>query len=173
MSVTEICLGSITGSHGIKGWLQVYSYTDPVEAIFDYSPWVLRKGDLEQRVVVKKGQLHGKKLIANVAGVDTRNQADELAGFEIHVTKAALPVLDEGDFYWFQLEGLDVVNRDGQCFGKVGYMMETGANDVMVVRPTDESIDNEERLIPYVDGEVVLKVDREAGKILIDWQADF
>ncbi|MCS5573512.1 MAG: ribosome maturation factor RimM, partial [Pseudomonadales bacterium] len=127
----------------------------------------------EQRLVVKKGQLHGKKLIANVAGVETRNQADELAGFEIHVAKAALPVLDEGDFYWFQLEGLDVVNRDGQCFGKVGYMMETGANDVMVVRPTDESIDNEERLIPYVDGEVVLKVDREAGKILIDWQADF
>ena len=173
MSVTEICLGSITGSHGINGWLKVYSYTDPVEAIFDYSLWILRKGDSEQRVVVEKGQLHGKKLIANVAGVDTRNQADELAGFEVHVAKAALPVLDEGEFYWFQLEGLDVVNRDGQCFGKVGYMMETGANDVMVVRPSDESIDNEERLIPYVDGEVVLKVDREAGKILIDWQADF
>ena len=173
MSVIEICLGSITGSYGIKGWLKVYSYTDPVESIVDYSPWILRKGDSEQRVVVKKGQLHGKKLIANVAGVDTRNQADELTGFEIHVAKAALPVLDEGDFYWFQLEGLDVVNRDGQCFGKVEYMMETGANDVMVVRASDESIDNEERLIPYIDGGVVLKVDREAGKILIDWQADF
>ena len=173
MSVTEICLGSITGSHGIKGWLKVYSYTDPVEAIFDYSPWILRKGDSEQRIVVKKGQLHAKKLVANLAGVDTRNQADELAGFEIYIAKAALPELDEGDFYWFQLVGLDVVNRDGQGLGKVGHMMETGANDVMVVRPTDESIDNEERLIPYVDGEVVLKVDREAREILVDWQTDF
>ena len=98
MSVTEICLGSITGSQGIKGWLKVYSYTDPAEAIFDYSPWILRKGDSEQRIVVKKGQLHGKKLIANLAGVDTRNQADELAGFEIYIAKAALPELDEGDF---------------------------------------------------------------------------
>lgn len=171
--MTEIRLGSITGSHGIKGWVKVYSYTDPIEAIFDYSPWILRKGKTEKRVEIDKGQIHGKKLIVSVAGVDTRNLADELAGFEIHVDQAALPELGEGDFYWFQLEGLDVFSKDGECFGKISHMMETGANDVMVVQPTEDSIDSKERLIPYVEDDVVLKVDREDGRILVDWQADF
>ena len=171
--MSEIRLGSITGSHGIKGWIKIYSYTDPVEAIFDYSPWILRKGESEQRVEVNKGQTHGKKLIASVLGVESRSRADELTGYEIHVPRAALPELEEGDFYWFQLVGLGVINREGQCFGEVSHMVETGANDVMAVTPTEESIDNKERLIPYVEERVVLKVDREAGTILVDWQADF
>ena len=173
MLVAEIRLGSIIGSHGIKGWFKVYSYTEPIESILSYSPWILRKADLEQRVVVSSGQLLGKKLIANVVGIDSRNLADELAGYEIHGAEVALPKLDEGDFYWFQLEGLAVVSEDGHCFGKVGHMMETGASDVMVVRPTDQSIDNQERLIPYIDREVVLKVDLETREILVDWQADY
>ena len=171
--MTEIRLGSITSSHGIKGWVKVYSYTDPVEAIFGYSPWILRKGKSEKEVTIKQGQLHGKKLIANVEGVDSRNLADELAGFEIHVDRAALPELEEGDYYWFQLQGLKVVNSNGENLGLVANMLETGANDVMVVQPGIDSIDDSERLIPYVEGQVVQKVDREIGEILVDWDADF
>jgi len=171
--VTEIRLGNITGSHGVKGWLKVYSYTKPVEAIFDYSPWILRKGEEEEVVVVEYSRLNGKSLLARIEGVNSRNLADELSGYEIHVKEAALRELEEGDFYWYQLKGLVVLSKEGECFGKVNYIIETGANDVMVVRPTDESIDNQERLIPYVDSEVVVEVDRETGKIVVDWQADF
>ena len=173
MLETEIRLGSITGSHGIKGWLKVYSYTEPVEAIFDYSPWILRRGDEEQRVIVNESQLNGKKLLASLEGVNSRSLADELSGYEIHVKETALRKLDEGDFYWFQLKDLAVFSKEGECFGRVGYIIATGANDVMVVQPTEESIDNQERLIPYVDSEVVLEVDRKARKILVDWQANF
>ena len=171
--MTEIRLGNITGSHGVKGWLKVYSYTKPVEEIFDYSPWILRKGEEEEVVVVEYSRVNGKSLLARIEGVNSRNLADELSGYEIHVKEAALRELEEGDFYWYQLKGLVVLSKEGKCFGKVGYIIETGANDVMVVRPNDESIDNQERLIPYVDSEVVVEVDRETGKIVVDWQADF
>lgn len=171
--MTEIRLGSVTGSHGIKGWIKVFSYTDPTSAIFDYSPWILRKGDSTKNVVVENGQVHGKKLIASVEGIDSRNMADELAGYEIHVDRAALPELEEGDFYWFQLEGMNVVNSRGDLLGAVNHMLETGANDVMVVRPVENSIDNTERLIPFVEDEVVQKVDREVGEILVEWDADY
>ncbi len=171
--MTEIRLGSVTGSHGIKGWIKVFSSTDPIEAIFDYSPWILRRDGLTKKVRVKNGQIHAKKLIAHVEGVDTRNLADELAGFEIYVEREALPELEEGDFYWFQLEGLRVVNSEGDHLGEVVQLMETGANDVMVVRPSEDSIDSEERLSPYVEGVIVLEVDREIGEIHVEWSADY
>ncbi|MBT4160263.1 MAG: ribosome maturation factor RimM [Gammaproteobacteria bacterium] len=171
--VTEIRLGSVTGSHGIKGWVKVFSYTDPVEAILGYAPWILRKGGITRKVEVETGQVHGKKLIAHVEGVDDRNLAEELTGFEIYVEKEALQELGEGDFYWFQLEGLRVVNSDGDLLGEVDHLLETGANDVMVVRPFEESIDSEERLIPYVEGQVVLEVDREIGEIHVEWSTDY
>ena len=171
--MTEIRLGSITSSHGIKGWFKVFSYTEPVERIFDYSPWILRKGSEERRVEISNGQQHGKRLIASVAGIENRTQADDLAGCEIHVARASLPELGEGDFYWFQLEGLSVFNREGLNIGEVSHMIETGANDVMLVRPTKNSFDNQERLIPYVEGGVVLKVDPETSTIVVDWRAEF
>ena len=171
--MTEIRLGSITSSHGIKGWFKVFSYTDPIEKIFDYSPWILRKGNEERRVEIRNGQQHGKRLIASVAGIENRTQADDLAGYEIHVARALLPELGEGDFYWFQLEGLSVFNREGLNLGEVSHMIETGANDVMSVRPTKNSIDNQERLIPYVEHDVVLSVDPEASTIVVDWRAEF
>jgi len=171
--VTEIRLGSVTGSHGIQGWIKVYSYTDPIEAIFSYTPWILRRGDIERNIEIRKGQVHGKKLIAHVEGIDTRDLADELKGFDIYVDREALPELDEGDFYWFQLEGLRVINQEGSLLGQVDHLMETGANDVLVVRPTAESVDSDERLIPFVENEVVKKVDREAGEIQVNWSVDY
>ena len=108
-----------------------------------------------------------------MAGIENRTQADELAGYEIYVASALLPELGEGDFYWFQLEGLSVFNREGLNLGEVSKMIETGANDVMSVRPTKNSIDNQERLIPYVEHDVVLSVDPEASTIVVDWRAEF
>jgi 16S rRNA processing protein RimM len=148
--VSEIRLGSINGSHGVKGWVKVFSYTDPVEAILDYQPWILKKGSITRQVNIQEGQPNGKKLIARLEDVDTREMSDELIGYEIFVDREVLPDLEDGVFYWFQLEGLTVRNTDGVLFGQVDQLLETGANDVLVVKPTADSIDDEERLIPYV-----------------------
>jgi len=171
--VNEIRLGSINGTHGLKGWVKVFSYTDPLEAILDYSPWILRKGGAEREITIKDGQVSGKRLIAQFEGVDTRDQAEGLIGYELHVNIAAMPDLEEGELYWFQLEGLAVKNSSGEALGKIAHMLETGANDVMVVEPTDDSIDKQQRLIPYLEGDVVKKVDRGIGVVIVDWNADY
>ena len=171
--MTEIRLGSINGSHGIRGWVRVFSHTDPMEAILDYSPWVLRKGREVKEVTVSEGRLSGKRLIARLADVESRDIADALIGYEIHVAREALLELERGNYYWFQLEGLAVRNREGTVFGRIDHMLETGANDVMVVKPTESSIDNQDRLIPYVMDEVVAEVNQEAGEVVVDWQVDY
>ncbi len=171
--VNDIRLGSINGSHGIKGWLKVFSYTDPLEAILDYSPWILRKGGVEKEITIKDGQASGKRLIVQIEGVDTRDQAEDLIGYEVHVNMDAIPDLEEGELYWFQLEGLVVKNSVGEVLGKIDHMLETGANDVMVVEATNDSIDKEQRLIPYLEGDVVKQVDQEAGVVIVDWDSDY
>lgn len=171
--VNDIRLGSINGSHGIKGWLKVFSYTDPLEAILDYSPWILRKGGVEKEITIKDGQASGKRLIVQIEGVDTRDQAEDLIGYEVHVNMDAIPDLEEGELYWFQLEGLVVKNSFGEVLGKIDHMLETGANDVMVVEATNDSIDKEQRLIPYLEDDVVKQVDQEAGVVIVDWDSDY
>ena len=165
--VNEIRLGSINGSHGIKGWVKVFSYTDPLEAILDYSPWILRKGGAEKEITVKDGHASGKRLIVQIEGVDTRDQAESLIGYEVHVSMEAIPDLEEGEFYWFQLEGLVVKNSGGEVLGKIDHMLETGANDVMVVKG------DRERLIPFVFEHYVKSVSLEDGLVIVDWDPDF
>ena len=171
--VNEIRLGSINGAQGLKGWVKVFSYTDPLEAILDYSPWILSKGGVEREITIKDGQANGKRLIVQLEGVETRNQAEDLIGYEVHANIDSMPNLEEGEFYWFQLEGLAVKNSNGEVFGKIAHMLETGANDVMVVEPTNESIDKQQRLIPYLEGDVVKQVDQEIGVVIVDWGADY
>ncbi|MBN8897002.1 MAG: 16S rRNA processing protein RimM, partial [Rhodospirillales bacterium] len=88
------------------------------------------------------------------------------------VPRSELPVLDDGEFYWSQLEGLKVIDQNGQLFGILDHMLETGANDVMVVKPCAGSLDDRERLLPYTD-QCVQSVDLEAGEMRVDWDADF
>ena len=171
--MTQIRLGNIAGSHGVQGWVKVFSYTDPIEAILDYSPWILRKGDETKQLELITGRKHGKRLVAMFEGVDERNLADELLGWEIHLDRKLLPKLKKGEFYWFQLEGLKVRNKQNVVFGKVDHLLETGAKDVLVVEPSEDSIDDRQRLIPYVEDEVVLEVKQELGEIVVDWEVDY
>ena len=171
--MNEIRLGSINGTHGLKGWVKVYSYTDPLSAILDYTPWILRRGGVDKNVTIIEGQTSGKRLLVQLEGVDTREQAEELIGSEVHANVDTMPDLEEGQFYWFQLEGLTVKNVDGEVLGKLDHMLETGANDVMVVEPTDDSIDKQQRLIPYLEVDVVKQVDQEARVVTVDWDADY
>ncbi len=171
--MNEIRIGSITGGHGLQGWVKVFSYTDPVDAILEYSPWILRKGKTEQKVEVTNGRIQGKRLLAHIKGVSNRDEADALSGYEIHLDREQLPELEENEFYWFQLEGLKVRNKQNVVFGHVDHLFETGSNDVLVVKADQDSVDDKERLIPYVEDAIVIKVDQELGEIVVDWEVDY
>ncbi|MDN3555381.1 ribosome maturation factor RimM [Halomonas maura] len=171
----HVVLGKLTSPYGVKGWLKVYSYTSPMEGILDYEAWVLRHQGRLVRYRLSQGRPHGKGLVARLEGVDGREQAEALAGAEILLPKAELPELDGDDeFYWHQLEGLKVVTDGGVPLGRISYLFETGANDVMVVKGRDgDAVDSRERLLPYLPGEVVRDVDLEAGVMTVDWDPEF
>ena len=144
----------------------MYSYTDPREAVLNYDRWLLSGKDGWQEATVAEGQRHGKTIIVRIDGFDDRDQAASLIGTDIGIPRDELPDTDKGHYYWSDLEGLRVVQRDGTELGKLGYMLETGANDVMVVQGETE------RLIPFVMDEVILGVDLAKGEIRVDWEWD-
>jgi 16S rRNA processing protein RimM len=158
-------LGVISGIHGLKGGVKVHSYTRPREAIFDFGAW--RLGDERRPVKVESGGPSGKTLVAKLAEIDDRESARVLIGQEIAVLRSDLPELASGEYYWADLLGLEVFNREGQALGTVERMMETGANDVLVIRG------EKEHLVPYVPGQYVLRIDLEAGRMEVDWDSEF
>ena len=161
-----VILGRIVGLFGVRGWVKVYSYTEPREAVLDYKDWLLSRNGRWQRVVLAEGKRHGKAVIARLEGIEDRDAAAELTGSEISVDRDTLPNPGEGHYYWADLEGLTVVHKDGTELGKVAYLMATGANDVLVVDGPAE------RLIPFLTGEVILDVDLAAGIMRVDWEWD-
>lgn len=158
--------GHIIGAFGVRGQVKVFSHTSPRENIVNYSPWLIEQNG-NRRIVGVTGSRQGKNVIAGLQGVDSRDQAEELIGATIFIRSDQLAPLQEGEFYWAQLEGLDVVNSRGENFGSIDHMLETGANDVMVVQG------DRERLIPFVLDEVVVKVDLENKQVVVNWEADY
>lgn len=173
ISSERILAGKISAAYGIKGWVKVYSHTDPIEHILDYAPWLLKRRSTERLLKLDQGRIHGKGIVVLPEGFQDRNQAEELIGYEIWIDKQALPKLDQDDYYWHQLEGLQVINEAGECLGVISQMLETGANDVIVVSATQDSIDDQERLIPWVEPDYVREVDLANKKVLVSWAAEF
>ncbi len=169
----HIVVGRITGAYGIKGWVKVFSYTDPMEGILQYAPWTLVRGGKRQTTSAQEGRRQGKALIARLEGVEDRNQAELMAGWEIEIDKALLPRLEDGELYWYQLEGLAVVNERGDRFGRIARLLETGSSDVLVVAADESSIDDQERMIPFVEEDIVTRVDLDSGTVTVKWEADY
>ncbi len=162
----KICVGHITGVQGLKGWIKVFSNTDPRESIVNYSPWMLETGESTKTWEVK-GRLQGRLVLAKIAGIEERDAAAELVGSKIYIWPEQLPGLEQGEYYWSDLIGMQVESLQAETFGTVDDMLETGANDVMVVKG------DRERLIPFVIGEIVRDVDLSERRIVVDWQADY
>lgn len=168
-----IIVGRFTSPYGIKGWLKLLSHTEPMDNIAEYEPVWVQDGNAWKPLELEKVQFHGKGLVAKIAGCDDRTQAEQYIGRDIAVKPHQLPQLPVGEYYWSQLEGLSVFNKDDVYFGKVDHLIETGANDVLVVKPVSGSVDDRERLIPYVPVHHVLGVDLKFGRIDVDWDVDF
>jgi len=145
----------------------VFSYTEPRDNIVNYQPWYLkRQGEWEQRDLAE-GRRHGKGVVARLQGCDDRDAAVLLIGADIGVRRDQLPPAPSGEYYWSDLQGLEVLTLGGESLGRVDHLLETGANDVLVVRG------ERERLIPFVAGQIVHEVDLERGRIRVDWDKDF
>ena len=167
-----IVIGKIVSVHGVRGEVKVFSFTDPIDNLLDYRSWTLRRDGEVRQVELVSGRSQNKVLVAKLKGLDDREEARLLAGFEICVQRSLLPDLTDGEYYWYQLLGLKVVDQLGQLLGRIDHLLETGANDVMVVKPCADSLDDRERLLPYT-GQCVLAVDLEAGEMRVEWDADF
>lgn len=160
-----IALGKITGFFGVKGWVKLYSHTRPRLGIADYQQFYA--GDDKTPLVFTKIQQSGKYLIGQIDGVNSRESAEAYVGTELFVTRNDLPTLDN-EYYWHELIGLTVINQQGQTLGKITEMMETGANDVMVIHHDNGT----EHLIPYAISHFVLSIDTDNGEMQVDWELD-
>jgi len=170
----EITLGKVGAVYGIKGWLKIHSFTGDQEAILDYFPWSLKLGNKTQSVEITDWRKHSSSLIVKIANVDDRDIAQAYVGSEIIVNEKSLPELPEGDFYWRDLIGMAVVTTKGYNLGSVSDVMETGANDVLVVKANlNDGFGKKERLIPYLFEQVVKSVSLETKQICVDWDPGF
>jgi len=176
----RVVLGKITSAHGVKGWVKVYSWTNPMTNIFIYPEWWLcfsgsDKGTV--KVKVEETCQQGQGLAVRFEGFHDRDTAKQYVNAEVFVNANVLPELKQDEYYWYQLEGLTVFAQNEQHkpvnIGKVHHLIDTGANDVMVVRSTNESIDDRERLIPWIEEQVVLSVELANKTLRVEWDPDF
>ena len=161
-----ICVGHVLGAQGVKGWIRVFSNTSPRENIVSYSPWLIAQGD-ELRKLEVEGRLQGKNVIAKLQGIDDRTQAEALVGCQLFINKQQLPGREAGEYYWSDLIGLTVETLQAEPLGVITAMLETGADDVMVLQG------ERERLIPFVLNEIVREVDLDRRRVVVDWSPEY
>ncbi|MDD9885032.1 MAG: ribosome maturation factor RimM [Gammaproteobacteria bacterium] len=172
-ATAPVIVGKISAPAGVKGWLKVHSFTRPAAQILRYRRWLLagrRDGDW-RAFHVTAAREQPPKLFAKLAGVDDRNTVEALTGRWIAVAPAQLEALPPGEYYWSDLIGLTVVNRDGVELGVVDHLLETGANDVLVVRQ-ERRAGAQELLLPW-SPHAIVEVDVAAGRLRVDWDSDW
>lgn len=169
-----VVVGKIGSCYGVKGWLKITAYTDSVEGIFDYSPWFLNEQGKWREVKVSQWRFHGKSVVAALEGVNDRDQAQMLTNCEIGILADQMPELPSDEFYWRDLIGCDVINTKGYNMGVVDQILETGSNDVLMVKANaKDAFGKTERMIPFLPGQFVLEVKLAEKQIIVDWDPDF
>lgn len=169
---THVVMGRIGAPWGVKGWVKVHSFAEPPENLLEYLKFEIETPTGMRVLVFDEIKPHGRGFVGHIKGCEVPEQTGAFTGCELLVSKALLPELDEG-FYWHELEGLRVVTLTGEVLGNVHHLMETGANDVLVVRGNEHSVDREERILPWIPEQVITDIDLEAGVITVDWDKDF
>lgn len=162
----NLVLGKISSPFGIRGWVKVFSYTDPPTNILDYSPWQLEQKGEVRAVAVVAGQKHGKGIIVLLENCASPEDTVQFIGADILVNRQDLPPVEEDEYYWSDLIGLTVSNVDNVNFGQIQQVIETGANEVLIVQG------ERERLIPFGES-VIKKIDLIEGVMTVDWDANF
>ncbi len=159
-------MGRVAAPYAIKGWIKLQTFTEDLDGLLDYPVWRLGKNGNWREYRLLDGKVHGQFLLASLDGVDDRDASEALQGMEVAVLREEMPEADEGEYYWDELVGLEVLNIQGESLGRVVGLLETGAHDVLQVQ--GERL----RLIPFVEAYIDC-VDVAAGKIVVDWGLDW
>jgi 16S rRNA processing protein RimM len=162
-----LVMGRIAAPYGVKGWVHITAYTELPENLLHYLPWHINRQGSWQAVEIVSGRHHGKGLVVQLKGCADRDAAAALRGVDIGIYRSQLPPVDADEYYWSDLIGMQVIAKDDRVLGHLDHLLETGANDVMVVKGEQET------LIPYIEGQVVTSVDLEAREIRVNWDPDF
>ncbi len=162
-----VVVGRVGGGYGVHGWVRLASYTDPAANILDYDPWLLETARGWRRVEVLEVRAHRGAFVARLDGIADRDAADALRGSLVGVPREQLPAPAEDEYYWRDLIGLEVRDEAGRVRGTVQELIETGANDVLVVRAAGVP---DPVLVPF-DRQFVLAVDLGSGRITVDWDS--
>ena len=165
-----LILGRISGVYGVRGWLKINSYTRPKGNILSYSPLLMRVGKDWQEVEIEDSQQRGDRLLVKIRDIDSPEEGRRYIHCDLAVLGSQLPPLEEGQYYWHDLIGLQVVNQDEVKLGRVKNIVETGANDVLVIGGKDAV--KSRILIPLIMDVYVKKVDLIAKTIHVDWQLE-
>lgn len=178
-----VVMGRVVAPYGVFGWLKVLPDTEAFDGLFDYDTWWLGKGNDWRELLLETAKVHNDVLLVKLKGIDDRDAAMACKGKQIAVPRSQLPEAEDGEYYWSDLIGLRVSNKQAVDFGLIVDVFETGANDVIVVQAdttaikpvTDKPTANgnpQERLLPFI-ADVVLEVDLPNKTMLVDWDADF
>ncbi|WP_367680298.1 ribosome maturation factor RimM [Candidatus Fukatsuia anoeciicola] len=174
VSMQPIILGKIGSVYGIHGWLRVFSYTENTNNIFNYKPWFVQQEREWQYIELENWKCHNQDFIIKIKNINNRETASQLTNSKIIVDTLHLPTLSNGEYYWKDLIGCQIVTTHGYQLGKIINIIETGSNDVMIVKANlKDAFGIKKRLIPYLDGQVIKQVDIIAQRIEVDWEPDF
>jgi 16S rRNA processing protein RimM len=188
-------VGRIIDAWGIKGWFKVLPHSASPEALFSSKQWFLLPPERPQKpqrpaaapaslpgalwtepllLVITEVKNHSDSVVAFAQGLDDRNAAESLRGARIFVPRSCFPAANEGEYYWVDLLGLQVVNREGLLLGQVRDLMSTGPQTVLVIEAAPETDGGKpvERMIPFVSA-FVDGVDLPGQRITVDWQPDY
>jgi len=170
-----ITVGRVLGAHGIQGWVRVRSFTEPESQLLQYSPLFLKLKSGNVLIDLENSKALTKGWALKLKDTDDRNAAELLRGVEIVMPSDRLPSLNDGEYYWRDLMGMTVIAQGlpKTLLGVVASMIETGANDVLVIEATEDSVDDRERLLPFVFDTYIVAVDLEKREILVEWDPEW
>lgn len=179
MPADAIEVGRIADAWGVKGWFKVLPHSTTAEALFSSKCWYLLPTERGPktfegcaRLLVKQTKEHSASVVATAQDVSDRSAAEALRGARIFVPRENFPAVAKDEYYWVDLIGLDVINRQDEALGVVKELMATGAQTVLVLEFTEEEGKQQERMIPFVSA-YVDDVDLKARRIRVDWLKDY
>jgi len=162
----KVILGRFGAAHGVRGWLYLISFTDPIDSIFEHTKWLVEHRGQWETLHLETGKRHGKGLVVKIKEIDDRELAREYTNDEIAIPRDNLPTLSEDEHYWEELVGAKVLTENGITLGVVKELLATGSNDVLVVTG------KRQRLIPYTN-DVIIKIDKTKKEITVNWDPEF
>ena len=162
----KLLVGKINGFFGVQGWVKIFSYTKPRKNILEYQPWYFIDNGAYKAIEITSGREQSKTIVAQVKGIDNRDEAVQLIGKDLYINKEQLPELDDDEHYWHELTGFRGINKNEVDLGIVDYLVDTGSNHVLVTKG------NTEHWIPYIEPFLV-SVDKDKKVISVDWDENF